>query len=223
VTKFRARSLGVLDKVYDFDGGTRGLSEFDLEGAIQPVHDLSREAELGSGHGRNHGFYIMRIVNTHVGVGSITDQLNIFTPTNRFGTYTPVDPSSEWIWGFNAWMEADEATDFASATLHLNAGTGGSRDSLLGAFEPAGAGAGTDPPGIRLIAFWNAIVGASPPDLGNRSNTIMPSYNIRPFPIPFAQAVLTFVSTSDTAGTIEIAMSMLIWRGPRGVTPPGIA
>jgi len=228
MTEFQNRPLTALQRIWNFVGGLEptSLRRMALAGDIIPVADLQRMAELGRGHGRNEGLYILRMVNTHVGTGDIIETLDIFNPANTFGSYTRVDPTQEWIWLMATWGGVTDTTDFGSASLFLDAGIGGGNFTLLGAFEPSGAGAGSSPAGPRLVASWGATNldgllvhgdGAALSEVG----TVL--YLPQPFMIPFAQGVFNMRTTAIASGTIAIAVHAMIWRGPIGARPPGIA
>jgi len=177
------------------------------------VNDVSRMAMLGAGHGGNDGYYILKLTTIHAIADSQTEVLNAYFPVNNFGTYTDLDPSLEWLWIMDAYMSASAGgVNLTRATVIVNAGTGGGPVTLLGAFEPAGSGAGVNE-AARLIYFS---------DEPTADGFIIPHAGIltRPEVLTFAQGVISLFTTSSGAGTYNL--SVLVWRGPKGSTPPGI-
>ena len=77
---FRNRVLKILDNIYGFLTPQHSVSNLQLATPITLVHDVAREAELGSGIGEDHGWYMWSINNgltasTFRWVYPISDQL----------------------------------------------------------------------------------------------------------------------------------------------------
>jgi len=216
MTEFNSRPLGVLQRIWNFVGGLgpTGLKGMQLSGDILPVACMSRMAMLGSGQGLNQGYYIMKLTTIHAVADSQTEVLNAYDPVNVFSSFTQMDPGTEWLWVMSAWCVANAGSaNFTSGDLAMNAGTGGSPVTLLGAFEPAGSGPGTNE--ARKLIFQSTGmtgIGFAIPN---------PGVLVRPTVFPFAMGVLNWFTVSAGAGTFTVAV--LVWRGPIGTTPPGIA
>lgn len=215
---FQAQALKVLDSLYRFvTVGNRSPALFDLEAPIQPVHDMSREAELQSGHGYNLGYYICMASQTHAGAGILYDVVNLYDPVNASGGYTAVDPATEWLWFIRAWGNVGAAANLTQCGVYINAGTGGGNASLLGPYD------GTAANPRQLL--WIGENGSYPLAAGEPAGVIDAAdrgfFPRIPQPITYAQGVMGMFSQCSGADTVTLAA--LIWRGPKGVLPPGVA
>jgi len=103
VSRFTKKPLRILDNLYEFVGGLAGLSEFELSGAIQPVHDLSREAEL-AGFGQREGYWTVATSQVHAGAGELTDALTPYAQGTDLGNgwINPL-PANWRIWVIDLW------------------------------------------------------------------------------------------------------------------------
>lgn len=111
-TKFLARPLQVLDRLYRFVEG-QAPQLVELVQPVQLVHDVSRQVELG---GPSMGLFLAGQDNAHVGAGTVEaswnpyDQVDYLYPNN-----TGVDI---WVWLLSAWCSTSTA-NFTEATLAI--------------------------------------------------------------------------------------------------------
>jgi len=208
VTDFRARSLSVLDRVYEFIGGTRGVSQFELGGSIQPVHDLSREAELGSRGEREAGFLMLTQTFAHVGATVIFETTDVY---NSFDLLRAVvDFDSRGSRRHRLWLlDIFGSSDLAAFT-----------QLSTGATIPVLTGAG----GFQTLylADWNQTRTA-PVSGGPRPLVHSDAGDLQPRRLPALWQPGTIWNTrSSSSGNDTIRVSTLWWAGPLGTTPPGM-
>jgi len=196
------RAIQVLDRLYNFPGGTRGLNEFDLAGPIQPVHDLSRMAEFGARGAADNGYLYLGQALENATAGAAT----IFAATDVYAAFEAF---------------TDRQFRQADHTLWLA--------RLFGDLEQVGssnwtsAASGVIFPDTRtlLLAEWAAdrspIASAGRRPLA-RLTTTPPLYR----PLFFPTGSTWNTSSLSTDDNIMRAHSIW-WAGPIGVTPPGMS
>jgi len=203
VAKTRTRALQLLDGIWNFVGGTRGLSEYDLAGAIQPVSDLGRISEIGSGYSRAEGFFSGGALLTAVGAG--TQRAN-FQPQDNIDFHNKL-LSGSWMWLLNYSVMTNTAAAHTNSSALMQiiaeAGSFGAQDKLL----------------YGLTGVINTSIRGALPDLpvtfgANGWEARFPMYVPRGSTIFFA----TDFSAAATANHF-----FLLWAGPRGARPPGVA
>ena len=162
MAKYSANPLRLLDKLYNFVGGERNRSELDLASPIVRVHDLSREAELGTYVGTEDGlvsqsfpFFTINVDNVHGGADTQIQQLGVYanqSPTWALATWQAPDPNLETIWILRAW-----ATSSGSSMTECQI--------LLDYLPKAGAGSGQSPFGLIFFADGSMVAATdSPPE-----------------------------------------------------------
>jgi len=211
VARFTKKPLRILDNLYQFIGGLAGLEEFELSGAIQPVHDVSREAEL-SGFGQRQGYWTMTATQTHAGAGELLDVLNPYAQATDIGNgwINPL-PTNWRIWIIDIWAYI------------LSAGVAGFVEAQCDLAYPAGmVGPNDNNAFVQRQLLYHADTASS---LTGGTETMVfasgqPSIIAQlPRRIELAQLV-TFGSEASAAATIrEMA---LLWVGEVGATPPGL-
>lgn len=109
MARFLRRCIDVLEDIYRFDDARRTVSQFELSGPIQPVHDVSREAELGSSPGVK-GFFHCGVTLTHAGAGTENEAFSLYDPTPGGGAASKweVDWTRDWVWIMDAWTSVAE-------------------------------------------------------------------------------------------------------------------
>lgn len=70
MAQFKHRVLGVLDRIYGFVSDKTYTSTLNLDVPISLVHDVSRQAELGSGLGNEGGYFWMQYNQAVAGASS---------------------------------------------------------------------------------------------------------------------------------------------------------
>lgn len=223
MAKFAQRPLALLERVYRFVGGQRGSSAVDLASPIVRVHDVSRMAELSAATNRGSavGFFAVRISHTHTGVSTTRTAWNPYelnALASAQWSPNPVDPSQEWVWLMAAGIGINDAADFDRAGL-----------VILQNLPPAltvGVG-GTDTP--MAICNWGDGTGWAPSP-GTQQMGRVPAPLTTAFSLPqligaggVNESGIEFISASDNGGTCVTVLNATVWRGPKGVMPPGLS
>jgi len=214
---FRSRSLSLLDRVYDFVGGTRGLSKFDLAGSVQPVSDLSRMAALGSrgqqGIDPGGGYLTLGVTDTHVASGAIrtaNDVYALFTSISAFADFNQGGKFDHRLWCIDAYAGTDSGDSglFVSGAEGLEfPATTPSREVLIRKWDDISVAPKSG--GLEGAAQYDSSAGSS---VNTGVIPIMPRF------LPPGAIWNTFSNLND-AGVFR--HFMLFWAGPLGATPPG--
>jgi len=214
VARFNKRPLRLLDQIYDFIGGQRDLSDFALESAIQPVHDLGRQAER-AGFGLRDGYWMAQATQAHVAAGVVEDAVDIYAPIQaNNGWPNPiqdVDDLRVWAISASAIVTDGETPEFLQTqiTLSMPAGMVGPSDI-------------NTPAVIDLLLWWGdtiAIVGVNSPVISSTGPTDQGVMPVRIEPGAF----VSFGSEQTGAGSLTVSQTMLLWVGCAGCSPPGLS
>jgi len=209
------RVLRGLERVYNFRTSQKGSPDsFELDLPIQPVHDLSSQATIGSGVGPNDGFWIQCDRHAHVAVGVLETTPSFRQPdasTNGYPTTPSYDPVPSMVWQYASWV----ATTTGGADF--------SYGIMAGSFQARMSGPVDNGGGVVQGPLWwhgSAI-------LGGLIRNELYDQGFRPFPCMMSDiqsGALDFEiyirSAADNAGTEELHFNTLFWLGPRGVNPP---
>lgn len=201
--KFLQRSLGVLDRVYDFVGGTRGLSEFDLAGSIQPVHDMSREAELGSRGVAQAGFLQLGQTFVHAAPGGVTVSTDVYAAFDSiaaFSDFRSTGKDLHRLWLLDIFGSTDSAANFNGLSSQAELAPN-DRTQFLGTWD-----ATNNAGGARL-----SLVKSSTADTDRRR-----------YPALWQPGSLWISDSSAINGAVTTRLHTLWWAGPLGTTPPGM-
>lgn len=196
---FTRKPLGVLDNLYRFVGGQTGPNRFAEDMDIQPVHDLSREAELGNSQTGDNGYFNRGFGLAHVGTGTLFGTADIYART-----FKNLDPFDVDIWAIDALCNINDAGDFASAACGIeypvSDGFGDSEVKIVREFTT---------PTVAL--FTGGLIPVPPVD----------DFCVLPLYVPHG-SLIGVTSTSDNSGTVTVRTLILFWAGARGTTPPGM-
>ncbi len=211
MSEFTARPLRALDRIYRFVGGMVGPKRFASESEIQPVHDLSREAEIGSGIGGALGFYTRGPTDAHVGTGII---FGSFDPYEMADTHFD-QRSRLGVWMMGAWC----STDAMGAVRFVNAGVAVALPEIPGTF---GAPFETN----LLTHAWFDEIMEIPVNEGHAANQTEGSSRALQYdglPLYLPDGTIIHHRTEATTNVVEISIRILFWIGARGARPPGVA
>lgn len=203
MARFSASPLKALDRIYRFVGGLVGLKDFELEGGIQPVHDLSRQSEIDSPVGLQ-GFFSILETDIHAGSGTINTTHDPYGLAPTIAGLGPTDLGI-WVMSMGVTVSVLSAFTIANASYVFPA--------LLGAFP-------TDLEQY-LFSFPDAIdqvtSGEAPlcGDLARVTNQVP-----LPYFMPFGGS-LNFNTQVSAAATV--ITNVICWGGPLGTRPPGTA
>jgi len=211
MAEFRARVLGVLDRIYKFTAAKAYTNKMDLSSPIQLVHDVSREAEV-SGLGNEIGHVVIPVDITHAGSGSETGLIDLYG-TLRGGWYEDLNEEQIQIWLLRIGASL-------SGTAYTELNIGFAPDNL-----PI-----TTTSGHTLFPLWRAQAVEIFTNYGGAAQRalvvdptdtlIAPDSGNLPLLIPHQECRLTYRGTST--GAINVYLRFYCWVGPRGTTPPGM-
>jgi hypothetical protein len=212
-TPFRNKCLEVLDRVYDFVGGLRTVSQADLNLPIQLVHDVSREAELGSPYGRNQGYGSYNWGNNHAGAGTLNSVYEPYVSILNSLALDPVyvPPAGDvdlWLIGYGAYITANT---LGSLVCNL----------MFSAFPPE-----TGFVNIPFLWAQDVVTTTDWPgtgtslgiaELNDGSKNMVRNLRL-PMLLPYG---CRLGIRSNTTGAANVFLSTVIWIGRKGTTPPG--
>jgi len=210
MAEFSAKPLRILDSLYRFVGGTRGVSRVDLSSDITLVHDVSKQAE---GAGLGPFFGRCEWSGTALCAGAATDTDAFDLPTEVATIFNIQE--DEWdlyTIGISSQIITSDIGDLDTFTFgHGYAlGTIGRAVSKYGSdkdiYESLVCFTGTDyKPFMRAdentsysSAYWRPNQPVRVPDKG-------------------------FIGwRMDSSAALQCAFRWELWAGPRGARPPGL-
>ena len=203
---FKNRPLSVIARIYQFAGGPTVRSDFDVSSSIQPVHDVSREAELGTRGRAQAGFLELGQTFVHVGVGTLRAATDVYASFNSISDFSDFDSqgaSKDRLWLLGLFGTTSDDGDFGICATALLYQT---------------------PLRTYLLARW--ALTSEDIEAGGRFPLVHTDPRAVPepdFPIFFPPGALWGTrSTADNAGTTTTRIFSRWWAGPLGVTPPGL-
>jgi len=209
LTDFKNNPLGLLNRIYRFDGGLQGLSRMDLAGQIQPVHDLSREAELGS-RGVNKGGFIQigeTLTNDTAAGATIFASRDIYASLDSVGVLEDFSSRFHRLWLMDA---------YGVIVADANEGN----------WTETRAGIKFQDPAVRvqLWRHWNLDInplasGEDRPMIQNESQ--LPAIR-PPTYLPFSTSATLLQAAALSSNDCICRVNWQLWAGPIGTTPPGM-
>lgn len=208
MAEFQRSPLRILDRIYNFVGGNTGTRAFNLEGAIQPVHDLSREAEVGSGYSQALGYFYTGVNEVHAGAATAYQDLDPFEQA----TFQGRERSETGIWICGAHMTASTAiATVGIVTVKLPTITGAFSGQIFPLFMFL-------PNSINTGSGGNVEYQITSAGRISYSGAVLQPHTL-PLFIPNG-TTMEFRTTASAAGTIRLMA--LCWAGPLGVRPPHV-
>lgn len=211
MARFTNRSLEVLNRIYRFVG-THGLDRMNLEGDIQPVHDMSRESELGArdlfNAGVGGGYIATSAQNSNTGAETTFSSQNLYEAFDAASTgildFDSTPPLNHRLWLIATWGTTSTGGGFTTFDLGLR--WDGTRDLGLwrgeGLFGPIVSG------GDMIIEQQAAAQG-----VGYGSGAMGPLF------LPLG----TLLRSRYVSSATSIAQGhVLLWAGVLGAPPPGL-
>jgi len=214
---FRNRCLGVLDNVYGFLSARKSADSVQLQQPIQLVHDVSREAEVGSAFGLHRGLAIVELTVTHGGATTELARLDIHNEIlNSSSGPDPIDLQIQAFRDFDVWLidytAANSAAVVTTAYVALN----------YPAINPEAAVTYTVYPLALLDSDahgWSNYTATGLQRVLVMANQLVYPRIPRPIYIPPGTY---FTSRSTTTGAASIEYRLLVWVGRQGTMPPGV-
>lgn len=199
MARFLSQPLKVLDRIYNFVGGETQRSAFDIGAQVQPVHDVSREAERGAGT-----FFQISQTQTHVGADTQQNQTGL---ADNLPSGFDLDEDEAWL--IDAFATSDTA-NIANCVLGFTRGTVVDL-ALAGRYFQTHK---WDTAPYTLSAGYVPLVYS----VGVAQMVRLPMW-LGP---QGTGGVLMNVRSTST-GALSVDVTAVMWIGPRGSTPPGLA
>jgi len=190
--------LLALDKIYNFDKGQTAPENFALQPGLQAVHDVSREAEFGSGVGRAQGYMGLLQTITHVAGGTRNDAFDIHQAARAQG----YDFQRHVLWLADVQIIPSTTPGFTSAGIYTSA------EQLQGQVSARH---------VKTFVGEDALA----------TNIFALETYRNELPIPLmvesmAGAVIMRPRTTASAAVV-LTMLYICWCGAKGVLAPGVA
>lgn len=203
--------LRVLNRLYSFVGGVQGVQNMDLLSPVTVVHDVSREAELGSDLTPFLGFHVLTQQLNHAGADTQRAATDPFTQVATYGAI-PDHDISLWLLDCTIYPSTNAIGVVYCALFqslqYPGVGAAGYYPSkvIRVADDQAGvanfAGGGTAYQGITANTAFHAVDQIRDPIL------IHPGSR--------------FTTASTSTGAMALIVHWFLWAGRRGTTPPGM-
>lgn len=217
-TRFLSRVLTLLDTVYGFVGGQVTADRIDLRAPIQLVHDVRRESEIGAvANGQKlavpnpagllilEGYTTVEFTNTHAVAAG-----DVYTDTTTQATWDAlIGNPAYWAWIVELAARAHNSLTVVEAGFTL-----------------------TRPPQMASANFVSGIIGrwtgmgGVPIVSGGTTSPLIASSGLPyvvnlPIWVPPGSELVFW---SDASGAAQaIRAQAVLWIGPAGVLPPGLA
>jgi len=206
--------LRALERVYKFPSAQKGSPDsFELDLPIQPIHDLSKMAILGSGIAPiNDGYWIQTARHAHVAVGQLTSTPSPFDNSLPVANGFPATRSQRDLawWMIDSWSYNDDFGDFSDARDAINHGSATVGPYAVGAQLRR-----------RILHYWSTRAGSD--NLQDSDLYVVDTgfpLRVLENQISTISAFWYLLSNSQNVGTVNIDFNMLFWMGPPGVCPP---
>jgi len=212
MTQFLRRPLTLLDRVYNFVGGMKGVGSVDLNSDITLVHDVSREAERdGYGSFMGRCFWSGQVVSTIAGK---KEEIVFRTSFQEALGFT--DERYE-LWLIHAQAQCSEADRADITSVSLVAG----RDTIS---APPGTirnylELGTPQAVATPVGYWTELVLSCEGGGVNRGGCSTADKWALPIRT-VAGGFLAWQVECTAANTVSFQTEM--WAGRLGTTPPGL-
>lgn len=211
MAEFNSRALAVLDRIYRFVGAPRFSRALDVAIPIQVVHDVSREAEVGSGRGLYEGYMVLEAAHGIGGGGGIGR-----TSIDPYALVQPIigeAVDSFRIWILHGFAEPETATAF---TLW---------DAALELVDDFQGGATSELP-VLVPLFVHVTVANFPNNAGTGNRALSfadPSAASMTTPLPIMLPRNSLIRSQAQSTGDDVLGRFYVWVGPAGSLPPGAA
>lgn len=211
MASFRTRALQVLDRCFQFAAGSpTAPTEFSIESPITPVYDVRRDHQLGvieTAKGAGGYYQVGTDLSGGAGAGNLDDVLDPYAVDvpPKWG-----DPANRWVW--YVWrpnLLIDVLANFTSANQVITHAQVGA------AFAPR------DYP----IAYWTNVAITMNASLATFTEMVF-NGDTAPFLTPWPRLIPpggTIRTRVVKANALNARWQGILWIGPIGVYPPGMA
>ena len=212
---FRQRVLGMLDRIYGFVGPVSSTNNLDLSAPVQLVHDVSRQAALGTHKGFEGGYVSvpLELVVAGAGYDHLQIELYPYLVTNLSGF--DADRHRVWALRVDAYTEWNDLPTITDVTAGVVNGPGGME--FIGPAYQA----------IHMMFFGdgtgsNFYAGPGADRYGLLANL----YPGNPYPILLVPGGSYLAGAANVTGGIAtpgVLFHFLLWVALKDVPPPGLA
>lgn len=209
MAKFTRSILRILNRLYRFgSGGPQGTDTLDLTSPIQLVHDVSREAELGSGKDLEGGYFFIPYSVTHAGAGSVNEEI---TPATALGNVAETAGEDLDVWILEV-LTHDNLNVISLLTVDL---------IFPSTFPGLTPGAGYTP--VLPIYIQSGTTEVCAPGAGGYLYAGVGTAAVRSaLPVRYPSVGATIGIRSTVTGATAFDLFLLCWVAPKGTTPPGV-
>ena len=204
MAEFSNRPLAVLGRLYKFLRSSSVRSDFDTTSAIQPVHDVSRESELGTRGRAQAGYLQLGQTFVHPGADARTVQSDVyalFDSIPRFSDFRSGGDDQHRLWLLDIFGSSSGGGTLVTSVDSVALLAPDDRSQFLAGWDDAAGSAG-----VALAPL-------------TRVNTTL--WDDRQYPAIWQPGSLWITqSVSSAANTVRV--HTLWWAGPLGTTPPGM-
>jgi len=197
--------LNVLGDLYRLVGAARGADHLELALPVQLVHDVSREAEFGalslSNGGRGYWFINMPIISAAGG----TEDDSVIIDAEFIAEFQSVDAPGVEHWAMDVFLTDLSANQLTACGLGLafNANFPSAPSNGLGL--------------VPLASYANTVREFFAGQFAAQPRTLLAE-----FPIHLPPGAV-FNSRLVAAAALTAQAVLVIWSGPQGTRPPGVA
>lgn len=216
MARFRNRILPMVDRLYGIIGDKTTFGQIQVEQPIQPVHNVAREAEVGSGHPVDwNGYHVGQTITAAAGSGTYNAVTEIFVE-QLLGQLNPADYCA-WVMDVQCGVANGEGADVDR--INVIAGTGQESDiPFLN---------NTIYDWVQPLFYYNDTDGHYYPseswDGGLDRDVFLPVWKMnRPILLPYPGAITTRFRTTAALAAPGFFSTALIWLGRKGTSPPGM-
>lgn len=206
--EFTRRPLAILDGIYRFVGGLRGVNRVDLTSDLTLVHDVSRQAEkAGIGGYFGNVFWEGTVSGNGTIEEMITRPSDIQPALNLDSEYYEL-----WVMRFAARTTTADEGDFTSFSVYQG------RDGTSAGGAPRLATlVGSAQVWSDVLEEFTGFSGAS-----NSAGTTQPSVGSTFRPVRTTPGGFLGVQIVTTAAAV-LYFKVDLWAGPLGSSPPGVS
>lgn len=204
MTEFTRRPLAILDNIYRFVGGLKGVNRLNLTQDIQLVHDVARQGEKGG-----LGGYFGRIRWTDEISINGTDEKVITRPADVAPLLTVDNEQYElWITDVSGYVSTADLADMTEATFLIGCQGGSQFQNRIGTNQI------TNMPYAHFLAA-DFVQSCNSAGTVYQAVAYHPPQPIRVPPAWHLGVVITTTASANFHFDVEL------WAGPFGASPPG--
>lgn len=210
MAKFQRKPLGVLDGIFNFVGGLKGVDRIDLGSDVSTVLDLGRMAEK-SGYG-GPAFGRIRWTDVITLGGASTGRVRCLHSDLATALNLATQDFDWWLLNLGGWCSTADRADLSTVSAAVS-GPSTARDAVM---------VGTPQETLQIIGSWSSAELASRSSGSTDYGALVASGPFSPG-LPWRMprdGALTWNLVSTAAMTLNVMGNF--WVGAVGATPPGV-